>query len=93
VLIADREDRTLGKAERPLHYLAITQPQFKPVVEHLEGTGCVAHTRVVIEKPFGRDLTSARELNAVIRRAFREDAIFRIDHCLGKEPVLLVVTR
>ena len=77
----------LGTAERPLHYLAIPPSLFEPVVEHLEGSGCVAHARVVIEKPFGRDLISARELNAAIRRVFPEDAIFRIDHFLGKEPV------
>jgi glucose-6-phosphate 1-dehydrogenase len=77
----------LGGAERPIHYLAIPPSLFDTVVHHLEGTGCVAHARVVIEKPFGRDLASARELNAVIRRAFPEDAIFRIDHFLGKEPV------
>jgi len=58
------------------------------VIENLEASGCTTDAaRVVIEKPFGRDLTSARELNAVLRRTFAEDAIFRIDHFLGREAV------
>jgi glucose-6-phosphate 1-dehydrogenase len=77
----------LGDAQRPLHYLAIPPSLFESVIEHLEGAGCAKNARVVIEKPFGRDLASARELNAVIRKTFPEDAIFRIDHFLGKEPV------
>ena len=77
----------LGRAERPLHYLAIPPSLFEPVIEHLEEAGCAAHARVMIEKPFGRDLASARELNAVVRKGFPEEAIFRIDHFLGKEPV------
>ena len=82
-----RLSEALGRAKRPLHYLAIPPSLFEPVVEHLEGAGCAAHARVMLEKPFGRDLASARELNAVIRRAFPEASIFRIDHFLGKEPV------
>jgi glucose-6-phosphate 1-dehydrogenase len=77
----------LGDAERPLHYLAIPPSLFESVIEHLKSSGCANGARVVIEKPFGRDLASARELDAVIRRTFPEDAIFRIDHFLGKEPV------
>jgi glucose-6-phosphate 1-dehydrogenase len=77
----------LGPAERPLHYLAIPPSLLEPVIEHLEGAGLVEHARVMIEKPFGRDLASAKELNAVVRKGFPEDAIFRIDHFLGKEPV------
>jgi glucose-6-phosphate 1-dehydrogenase len=77
----------LGEAERPLHYLAVPPSLFEPVVQHLEASGCARTARVVIEKPFGRDLASARELNAVLRRTFAEEAIFRIDHFLGKEPV------
>ncbi len=77
----------LGETQRPLHYLAIPPSLFEPVVEHLETTGCASHARVVIEKPFGRDLTSARTLNSVLRRVFPEESIFRIDHFLGKEPV------
>src|SRR5512143_3366548 len=77
----------LGEAERPLFYLAIPPSLFEPVITHLEDSGCAANARVVIEKPFGRDLASARELNDVLRRTFPEEAIFRIDHFLGKEPV------
>ncbi len=77
----------LGRAERPLHYLAIPPSLFEPVIGHLEGAGCTAHARVMIEKPFGRDLASARVLNAVVRKGFPEESIFRIDHFLGKEPV------
>jgi glucose-6-phosphate 1-dehydrogenase len=74
-------------AEHPVHYLAIPPGLFETVVDGLAGVGLHRGARVVVEKPFGRDLASARELNAVIRRAFPEDAIFRIDHFLGKEPV------
>jgi len=77
----------IGEAESPLHYLAIPPSLFEPVVKNLESSGCATRARVVIEKPFGRDLASARELNAVLRRTFAEDAIFRIDHFLGREPV------
>jgi glucose-6-phosphate 1-dehydrogenase len=77
----------LGTAKHPLHYLAIPPSIFETVVQHLDGAGCAAGARVVVEKPFGRDLRSAQELNAVIRKVFPEDAIFRIDHFLGKEPV------
>ena len=78
----------LGDAERPLHYLAIPPLLFEPVVKHLADSGCARNARIVVEKPFGRDLRSAKELNAVIRNVFAEDAIFRIDHFLGKEPVM-----
>jgi glucose-6-phosphate 1-dehydrogenase len=77
----------LADARRPLHYLAIPPSLFGPVVEHLMAAGCAEGARVVVEKPFGRDLASARELNAVLHRALPEAAIFRIDHFLGKEPV------
>lgn len=77
----------LGAAKHPLYYLAIPPSLFEPVIEHIESAGSAEHARVVIEKPFGRDLASARQLNAVIRRVFPEEAIFRIDHFLGKEPV------
>jgi glucose-6-phosphate 1-dehydrogenase len=77
----------IGEAESPLFYLAIPPSLFEPVIKNLEGSGCARNARVVIEKPFGRDLASARELNAVLRRTFAEDAIFRIDHFLGREPV------
>jgi glucose-6-phosphate 1-dehydrogenase len=77
----------LGDAQSPLYYLAIPPSLFEPVIEHLEGSGSMTDARVVVEKPFGRDLVSARGLNAVLRRTFAEDAIFRIDHYLGREPV------
>ncbi len=77
----------LGDARHPLHYLAIPPSLFETVVQHLDAVGCATGARVVVEKPFGRDLRSAQELNRVIRQVFPEDAIFRIDHFLGKEPV------
>ena len=77
----------LGQAERPLHYLAIPPSMFGEVSEGLAKSGCAANARVVIEKPFGRDLASAQELNNLLHRYFPEEAIFRIDHYLGKEPV------
>ena len=79
--------RELGGARRPLHYLAIPPALFDTVVRGLAGAGDVSRARVVVEKPFGRDLVSARELNRTLREVFAEPAIFRIDHYLGKEPV------
>jgi glucose-6-phosphate 1-dehydrogenase len=77
----------LGGAERPLHYLAIPPSLFPEVVERLAASGCARGARVVVEKPFGRDLASARELNATLHRVFEENSIYRIDHYLGKEAV------
>ena len=77
----------LGVARRPLHYLAIPPSMFAAVAEGLAKSGCAKHARVVVEKPFGRDAASARELDAILHRVFGESAIFRIDHFLGKEPV------
>jgi glucose-6-phosphate 1-dehydrogenase len=77
----------LAGSERPAHYLAIPPSMFPTVVEHLAKAGQTHNARVIIEKPFGRDLASAKELNAVLRKAFPEEAIFRIDHYLGKEAV------
>jgi glucose-6-phosphate 1-dehydrogenase len=77
----------LGDARAPLHYLAIPPSVFATVIGGLAGAGATAGARVVLEKPFGRDLASARELNAILHRYFDEDSIFRIDHFLGKEPV------
>ncbi len=79
--------RELGSAERPAYYLAIPPAAFGTVVEHLSVTGCTANARVIIEKPFGRDLPSARALNKILLQTFDEKAIFRIDHYLGKQPV------
>ena len=79
--------QVLGGAQHPLFYLAIPPSAFPITVDHLARSGCTEGGRVVIEKPFGRDLESARALNATLHRAFPEDAIFRIDHYLGKEAV------
>ena len=77
----------LGPARRPLHYLAIPPSMFAAVAEGLAHSGCATDARVVVEKPFGRDLASARELHGILDQFFPESAIFRIDHFLGKEPV------
>lgn len=77
----------IGAAKRPLFYLAIPPSLFGTVAEGLAKAGCTNDARVVIEKPFGRDLASAKELNAILHRFFPEESIFRIDHYLGKEPV------
>jgi len=77
----------LGKAQRPLHYLAIPPSMFATVAEHLSGTGSAEGARIVVEKPFGRDLASARALNRTLHEHFPESSIFRIDHYLGKEAV------
>ncbi len=79
--------RELGGAARPLHYLAIPPALFALVVEQLGRSGCAKDARVVIEKPFGRDLASARALNRTLLTEFDESRVFRIDHFLGKEPV------
>ena len=79
--------KELGGARRPLFYLAIPPSLFPTVVEGLGKSGCAENGRVVVEKPFGRDLPSARQLNQTLHRIFDESAIFRIDHYLGKEPV------
>jgi glucose-6-phosphate 1-dehydrogenase len=79
--------QAIGDAASPLHYLAIPPSLFGTVVEGLQRSGCAEQARVVVEKPFGRDLASARALNATLHAVFPEDAIFRIDHYLGKEAV------
>jgi glucose-6-phosphate 1-dehydrogenase len=80
--------RVLGAARRPAHYLAVPPALFATVIEGLAGAGLNHDARVIVEKPFGRDLASARELNRVVRAAFPESAIFRIDHFLGKEEIM-----
>jgi glucose-6-phosphate 1-dehydrogenase len=80
--------KELGQAKRPLHYLAIPPSAFATVVDGLGKSGCAALARVAIEKPFGRDLESARALNTTLHAVFPESSLFRIDHYLGKEPVL-----
>jgi glucose-6-phosphate 1-dehydrogenase len=77
----------LGRAERPAHYLAIPPSMFPTVVQQLQKAGCTNHARVIVEKPFGRDLESARELNRTLHEVLPEECIFRIDHFLGKEAV------
>jgi glucose-6-phosphate 1-dehydrogenase len=77
----------LGSAQRPLHYLAIPPSLFAVVAENLAKSGCATNARVVVEKPFGRDLESAKELGNTLHQFFPEESIFRIDHYLGKEPV------
>jgi glucose-6-phosphate 1-dehydrogenase len=73
--------------KRPLHYLAIPPSMFASVAEGLAKAGSAKNARVVVEKPFGRDLKSAKELHEILHRFFPEEAIFRIDHFLGKEAV------
>jgi len=80
--------QALKKARRPAHYLAIPPTLFETVIEGLGAAGLAEHARVIVEKPFGRDLASARELNRVARSVFPEEAIFRIDHFLGKEAIM-----
>jgi glucose-6-phosphate 1-dehydrogenase len=83
----DAMRKQLGDAKRPLHYLAIPPSLFGTVVDELGRSGCANGARVVIEKPFGHDLKSARALNAELSKVFPERSIFRIDHYLGKEAV------
>jgi glucose-6-phosphate 1-dehydrogenase len=83
--------RELGKARRPAYYLAIPPELFATVIEGLGSAGLADQGRVIIEKPFGRDLASARRLNAVARAVFPEDSIFRIDHYLGKEAIMNIL--
>jgi len=79
--------KALGGAKRPAHYLAIPPSLFPTVVENIGKSGCAQEARVIVEKPFGRDLASARELNRVLHAVFPESSIFRIDHYLGKEAI------
>jgi glucose-6-phosphate 1-dehydrogenase len=77
----------MAGAAHPLYYLAIPPDMFDDVITGLAGAGCLRGGRIVVEKPFGRDLASAQALNRTLHRALPEDAIFRIDHFLGKEPI------
>ena len=83
--------KELRGARRPAHYLAIPPTLFETVIQGLGATSLAQHARVIVEKPFGRDLASARELNGVARAAFPEDSIFRIDHYLGKEAIMNIL--
>jgi len=84
--------RELGSAVHPTHYLAIPPSLFGSVAQGLHGSDCANGARVIIEKPFGRDLQSAKVLNDTLRSVFPEERIFRIDHYLGKETVLNILT-
>ena len=80
--------KELGPSQRPAHYLAIPPVLFGRVVEQLGASGCAKDARVVVEKPFGTDLASAQALNRILASQFPEPAIFRIDHYLGKRPII-----
>ncbi|HVC19025.1 MAG TPA: glucose-6-phosphate dehydrogenase [Vicinamibacterales bacterium] len=83
--------QALGTARRPAHYLAIPPSLFETVIRGLGAAHLVEHARVIVEKPFGRDLASARALNHAARALFPENAIFRIDHFLGKEAIMNIL--
>ena len=79
--------QALGAAQRPVFYLAIPPSLFGTVAKGLAQSGCAAQARLIVEKPFGRDLASAQALNRTLHEFFAESTIYRIDHFLGKEPV------
>jgi glucose-6-phosphate 1-dehydrogenase len=83
--------KLLGQAQHPIHYLAIPPSLFAAVVKQLKAAGCTAGARVVVEKPFGRNLASAQVLNQTLHAEFNERDVFRIDHYLGKNEVQNVV--
>ncbi len=83
--------KALGGARRPAHYLAIPPALFETVIRGLGAAGLSDQARVIVEKPFGSDLASARELNSIARSVFPEDSIFRIDHFLGKEAIMNIL--
>jgi len=83
--------KALGDARRPAHYLAIPPALFATVIEGLGAAGLTDQARVIVEKPFGRDLASARALNQIARSVFPEDSVFRIDHYLGKEAIMNIL--
>jgi len=83
--------KALGDAKRPAHYLAIPPSLFETVIKGLGASTLAEQARVIVEKPFGRDLASARKLNRAARAVFPEDTIFRIDHFLGKEAIMNIL--
>ncbi len=83
--------KAIGEAKRPAHYLAIPPSLFATVIEGLGNAGLADQARVIVEKPFGRDLASAKELNRIAHTVFPEDSIFRIDHYLGKEAIMNIL--
>ena len=84
----DALKKALEGSKRPAHYLAVPPTLFETVIKNLGNAGLAKGARLIVEKPFGRDLASARELDSVARSVFPEDAIFRIDHYLGKEAIM-----
>jgi len=83
--------KALGGARRPAHYLAIPPELFEMVIEGLGAANLAEHARVIVEKPFGRDLASAKQLNHIARTVFPKNSIFRIDHFLGKEAIMNIL--
>jgi len=83
--------KALGKARRPAHYLAIPPALFEKVIQGLGTADLAKDARVIVEKPFGRDLASAQELNRMAHSVFPEDSVFRIDHFLGKEAIMNIL--
>jgi glucose-6-phosphate 1-dehydrogenase len=86
-----RLKEALGSARRPAHYLAIPPSLFEATIQGLGAANLAKHARVIVEKPFGHDLASAKELNRVAQSVFPEDSIFRIDHFLGKEAIMNIL--
>ncbi len=87
----DALKKALGEARRPAHYLAIPPALFETVVQGLDAAGLTIQARVIIEKPFGHNLASAQQLNRLLRSVFADNAIFRIDHYLGKEAIMNIL--
>jgi glucose-6-phosphate 1-dehydrogenase len=87
----DAIKQAIGTAKRPAYYLAIPPSLFGVVIQSLGAKGLATNARVIVEKPFGRDLASARELNRLAHAVFAEDSIFRIDHYLGKEAIMNIL--
>lgn len=83
----DRLAQRVGADRCCLYYLEMPPALFAPIVENLGRAGLLTRSRVAVEKPFGHDLASARDLNARLRAVLGEDQILRVDHFLGKEPV------
>jgi glucose-6-phosphate 1-dehydrogenase len=84
--VADARDH-VGPDARILHYLSVPPPAFGSIVRDLGNAGLNDNARVIMEKPFGTDLDSARALNEVVQSVFAEEQVFRIDHFIGKEMV------
>ena len=84
-------NKMLGSTRRPVHYLAILPALFAAVIKGLDAAGLADQARVIVEKPFGRDLASARELNRIALSVFAEGSMFRIDHYLGKEAIMNIL--